>query len=39
MPMTSASLMTSTKISPRVTPTARSEPMSGRRCTTENVIV
>ena len=31
--------MTSVKISPRVTPSARRAPISGRRCTTEKVIV
>ena len=35
----SASPITSAKISARDTPRARSEPMSGRRCTTENVMV
>ena len=39
MPMTSASLITSPNISVRVTPSARREPINGRRCTTETVIV
>ena len=38
-PISSASPITSAKISARDTPMARSEPMSGRRCTTEKVVV
>ena len=38
-PIRSASPITSAKISARDTPMARSEPMSGRRCTTENAVV
>jgi hypothetical protein len=39
VPTSSASLSTSRKTSRRVTPRQRSVPNSGRRCTTEKVMV